>query len=455
MLDPLSTLVRRRWRTLLNMFWFIPGLISFIGPLLAIIFLIIDHNFKITDETFVFSAGSTEASTMLATIAGSLITVAGLAFSITIVVLQLVSSQYTPRALRGFLQDRTTQVVAGSFFAIFAYALIVLTQVHDPSPPADAGFIPVLSVTIALLLSFIGLVLLLVFIHHTGSIIQVSHIVARTATQTVQAITTDTIDRASEEEVSRLIHSWYPGEKSTPVYAPRFGYIQRIALPQLAQSITHPQMHIHLLVSPGDFVTEETVIARIWTVDGVDEGLGKTLQHNVHIDKERDIAEDARFGVRQLADIALRALSPAINDPTTGVLCIKHLQVVFEQLVRQRPVSSIIPLLGGTSTLVVLQTEFKEYLEVFLEIGFYAGGSTRVISAMLVVLAKLAKIAITLDRQEQQEVIASVAAMLVANALPQVPAEQDRVRLQELLKQVERVLKQEELEEHVLYHDRL
>lgn len=105
-------------RKLLNTFWFVPALVSLFGPLLALLFLQIDDHLQIGQEQFIFHGGIAEANILLSTIAGSLITVAGLAFSITIVVLQLVSSQYTPRALRGFLQDRVTQVIAGGFFAI-------------------------------------------------------------------------------------------------------------------------------------------------------------------------------------------------------------------------------------------------------------------------------------------------------------------------------------------------
>ena len=105
-------------RTLLSTFWFVHGLVSLLGPLLAFFFLNLDHRLTSIQALFVFSGGIVEVNTILSTIAGSLITVAGLAFSITIVVLQLVSSQYTPRALSGFLQDRVTQVVAGGFGSV-------------------------------------------------------------------------------------------------------------------------------------------------------------------------------------------------------------------------------------------------------------------------------------------------------------------------------------------------
>ncbi len=342
MLNDFNRMFNDYGRMLLNTFWFMPALISLIGPLLAIIFLNLDHYLNPDRGMFIFSGGVTEANTILSTIAGSLITVAGLAFSITIVVLQLVSSQYTPRALRGFLQDRVTQAVAGGFFAIFAYSLIVLGAIRESSAPADGGFLPALSITIAIGLGFLGLALLLIFVHHTGRIIQVSDIAAHLTVQTMQAI--DQLPYAEWEskalqkgKVSQLIQTWYTEEESAHIQATRPGYVQRIELVHLIRSHLFAGLHLRLHVCPGDFVTEETLIAEIWPAQAVNEERRKSIHKNIIIERERDIAQDVRFGVRQLADIALRALSPAINDPTTGVLCIKYLQAVFEHLVDRLP----------------------------------------------------------------------------------------------------------------------
>src|SRR5205807_7087230 len=175
------------WRHLINGFWFVPLLISLLGPLLAVFFLTLDHLVGQADRTFLFSGGAAEASIILSTIAGALITVVALTFSITIIVLQLVSSQYTPRALRGFLQDRVTQIVAGSFFAISTYCLIVLTTLPDSSS-RNPNFFPTISITVAMVLGLFALLLLLIFIHHTGSVIQVTDITARIAKQTIEAM---------------------------------------------------------------------------------------------------------------------------------------------------------------------------------------------------------------------------------------------------------------------------
>ena len=393
-----------RWRHLINGFWFVPLLISLLGPLLAFFFLAIDNYIGEVDRTFLFSGGAAEASIILSTIAGSLITVIALTFSITILVLQLVSSQYTPRALRGFLQDRVTQIVAGSFFAISTYCLIVLTALPDSSS-RNPSFFPTISVTVALILGSFGLVLLLIFVHHTGSVIQVTDITARIATQTMDAMDMRYQMLLSEPfEAETVFHNQTQNSEDTPVRlnARRPGYVQRIVYSRLESILHRPGIHVHLLVCPGDFVTEETIIAEVYPAGAADQACRKAIFDSVYIERERDFYQDARFGVRQLADISLRALSPAVNDPTTAALCIRYLQAVFEHFVRCEPQPNVFHMDNGTSILEIRQPTFREYIEVFLEIGHYAGGNTRINNTLLTSVQKIIELAEQLDLEEYQ-----------------------------------------------------
>jgi uncharacterized membrane protein len=403
------------WRHLINGFWFVPLLISLLGPLLAFFFLTLDHHVGEVDRTFLFSAGAAEASIILSTIAGSLITVVALTFSITILVLQMVSSQYTPRALRGFLQDRVTQVVAGSFFAISTFCLIVLTTLPDSSSP-NQNFFPTISITVAMVLGSLGLVLLLIFIHHTGSIIQVTDITARIAMQTMQAMDPQyqtLISEPLEAETSSPIRTKYVEEIPARFFATRPGYIQRIVFSHLSNILQRPGLYLYLPVCPGDFVTEETVIAEVWPVQAADMACRKAIFDSIYIERERDFYQDARFGVRQLADIALRALSPAVNDPTTAVLCIKYLESVFEHLVRCKPQPNVFHLANGASILEIRQPAFREYIDVFLEISHYTGGNTRVNNALLTAIQNIMQLAGQLDLNEYQAYLAELKSTIV------------------------------------------
>ena len=405
-----------RWRHLINGFWFIPLLVSLLGPLLAVFFLTLDHYVGEVDRTFLFSGGAAEASIILSTIAGALITVVALIFSITILVLQLVSSQYTPRALRGFLQDRVTQVVAGSFFAISTYCLIVLTTLPDSSS-SNPSFFPTISITVAMVLGSLGLVLLLIFIHHTGSVIQVTDITARIAIQTMEAMDVQyqtLMSEPFEAETTFPYRTQHVKDTPTCFCATHSGYVQRIVFSRLNNVLHRKGLYLHLLVCPGDFVTEETVIAEVWPPEAADVACRKAIFESVYIERERDFFQDARFGVRQLADIALRALSPAVNDPTTAALCIKYLQAVFEHFVRCKPQPNVFHMANGASILEIRQPTFREYLDVFLEISHYSGGNTRVNTALLLAVQKIMELAEQLDLEEYQVYLTELKSKMAA-----------------------------------------
>ncbi len=189
-------------------FWLLPFLIAVGFTLVATLLLWIDHRESVGIG---FSGGAAAARSILAVVAGSLITVTGLAFSLTIVTLQLVSGQFTPRALRGLLSDRVTQVLAGTFVGIVAYSLVVLRSVRDPSADNVDGFVPALATLAAIVFALTALVLLLYFIHHTGTRIQVSSILARLHEQTLataERVYSNEYDRGIPDEPSNLLTRW-------------------------------------------------------------------------------------------------------------------------------------------------------------------------------------------------------------------------------------------------------
>ena len=192
------------------------------------------------------------------------------------------------------------------------------------------------------------------------------------------------------------------------------GYVQRIVFSRLENILHRPGLHLHLLVCPGDFVTEETVIAEVRPAEAADLACRKAIFDSVYIERERDFFQDARFGVRQLADIALRALSPAVNDPTTAVLCIKYLQAVFEHFVRCKPQPNVFHMANGASILEIRQPTFREYLDVFLEISHYSGGNARVNNVLLIAVQKIMELAEQLDLEEYQVYLTELKSKMAA-----------------------------------------
>jgi uncharacterized membrane protein len=161
-------------------------------------------------------------------------------------------------------------------------------------------------------------------------------------------------------------------------------------------------------------VTVETIIAEVCPAEAADLACKKAIFDSVYIERERDFYQDARFGVRQLADIALRALSPAVNDPTTAVLCIKYLQAILEHFVRCNPQPNVFHMANGTSILEIRQPIFREYIEVLLEISHYSGGNTRVNNALLIAVQKIMELAEKLDLQEYEAYLTELKSKMAA-----------------------------------------
>ncbi len=240
--------MKTRWADLISGLWFVPGTIALLGLVLAVGVLSLDHVTGPVTSFLVFGGSASAARAVLSAIAGSLITIAGLVLSITVVTLQLVSSQYSSRVLRTFLADRLTQITAGTLVGIFGYCLLVLTTIRDLMPSGDVGYVPTISVTLSVALAFVGLALLLIFIHHIGSSVQITQITARIYTATVAAI--NRVSPGAEGDRDRLtgttgtagaaqVQSWAV-EESGQVHAARPGFIQMVDLEGLARATTCP-----------------------------------------------------------------------------------------------------------------------------------------------------------------------------------------------------------------------
>ncbi len=387
---------RNRWQGLLDGFFFIPGMIALAGALLAILLLLLDHAMTYRGQEPVpdLAISPTAIQSLLATITASLITVTGLIYSITIVTLQLTSTQFTPRALRGILADRINQIVAGGLVGTYAYCLIVLINIRVPANSADRGFVPDFSVYGAILLTFVSVALLLIFIQHTARSIQVAYITAGITRRTLHSLTrpySKQIPTSSESDGTALVQKWYSESEPAIVYASRAGNVQAITLEGLTRLAKQQGLHMYLAICPGDFVTPATAMMYVWPASALDQKTISRMQRMVSIAQERNLEQDAAFGVRQLADICLRALSPAVNDPTTAVLCIGYLQTVLEPVSSQMRFTEVFQFVDDSGTLVARYRPLQEYAEILIEIGRYATGNARVVIALLEAISKIAE----------------------------------------------------------------
>lgn len=420
--------------------WFVPGLVSTGFALLAVVLVQIDRTAGGVD---IFFGGSASAArTILSTIAGSVITVAGLAFSLTIITLQLVSQQFSPRATRTFLANKPTQVSAGVFVGVFVYCLIVLRTVREE----EAGdFVPSLAVTVAIALGVLGIGVLLFFINHTAQSIKVTSITSRIARETLSSIDSlypepygEPVDDARSPE--EVVSGW--GEEGGPLRAgpARPGFVERVGLDALVDGLPDGVERVWVHVAPGEFVTEGQPLVSVWPREAVDaDEVEDAVRDAILVASERDVAEDALYGIQQLADIALRAISPSVNDPTTAVTCVGYLAACLERLAgREFPPPRRL-YRDGALEIVATRPDFDLFVSHAVDdVGRWATQYPRVVKALLSAVARAAAVAADTGATDRVDALLAAARRLSGPALREVATGDDRDELERALAEVMR-----------------
>jgi uncharacterized membrane protein len=320
----LKTRIANRWHALRATFWFVPALFAAAAAALAVVLVELDER-HYADFEFLYQGDADGARGLLAMLAGSMIGTAGVAFSITIVALSLASSQFGPRLLRNFLRDPGNQVALGSFVATFLYCLVVLRSIVDGRP------VPVLAVSFAVALSLASLGVLIFFFHHVAASIQASNVVAAVAGDLQQAIERFCPEGAGGEE---------PAPAAAPrggvvVAAERSGYVQAIDHQGLVAIAARLDAVIEALPRAGHFAIAGSPLARVAASGAVAEADAAAVRRAFVIGAQRTPDQDLEYSVRQLVEVALRALSPGINDPFTAMNCIDWLGVAVVELGRR------------------------------------------------------------------------------------------------------------------------
>ncbi|MDQ6623134.1 MAG: DUF2254 domain-containing protein, partial [Verrucomicrobiota bacterium] len=325
-----------QWEKLRTSYWFIPSVLAVAATALSFVTVHIDTivNAKWARATGWIWAGSPAgARNVLATIAGSTITVAGVVFSITIVALALASSQFGPRLLRNFMGDRLTQVVLGIFVSTFLYCLLVLRTIRGGTDVTT--FVPFLSVTCGLLFAVSSVGFLIFFIHHISSLILAENLIARVAAELeagIDRLFPDSLGEGEEKEAGREEAIEEPAsmnEEPHEIRAPKSGFIQAMDAEAVLKLASEKNMLVRLARRPGDFVARGALLAEVWPKARAGEELSGELAGAFYFARQRTPTQDVEYAIDQLVEVAVRALSPGINDPFTAMTCIEWLGVAL------------------------------------------------------------------------------------------------------------------------------
>ena len=378
--------IRQVWESLRSSLWFIPTLMVLGAVALAVALIeaesFVNREMLAHDYPRLFGAGAEGARGMLSAIAGSMITVAGVVFSITTVTFALAASQYTSRILRTFMSDRGSQAALGVFLGVFAYCLVVLRTIRG----GDEGvFVPTLAVLGAFLLALVAIGVLVYFIHHVASSIQASVII-----HSVTGETLDTVDRLHPDRAAGPAAEPLPPEPlRASILSRKIGYIQALHGESLLRLAREQNTVIRMERRIGDFVFEGLPLA---SVSG--EHAGPELVDLVNtacvVGRHATMQQDAGYGIRQIVDIALKALSPGINDTTTAVICLDHLGAILVRLAGRELGPT--HLADDTGVRVLFRTRsYPEYvMEAFGQIREHSQGNAAVLTRLLDVLSLIA-----------------------------------------------------------------
>ena len=403
-----------RWDRIWRPFWVLPTVIFVLAAVAGVFLPELDRS--LDDQLpYFFPGGPSGARDMLGSIAGAMISVTGLVFSITMVVIQLASSQYSPRVLGDFLSSRITQVTLGIFAASFPYALTVLRSVQGESG-RGGQFVPQVSVTLGFLLVLASVGMFLAFIHHITNSIQVSSIVSHLGNETV-----DVVDRYLPEPDapgSRLGHSSWdsgPGRSAQTLHAAEHGSVVEVDHRGLVSWADDRDVVVEVLPQVGDFIPEGTPAVRIWrdiAAGQVDEDELDALRAMVVVEKDRFFHQDPAFGIRKLVDICERALSPGINDPTTAVQVLDELHRILRLVVVRAELPALVTR-DGRVRLVHRPQRVEQLVDLALaEPLHYGKDSLQVPRRMLDLLEDLLRVALPEHQPRLREWLETVRAQV-------------------------------------------
>ncbi|PPD13653.1 MAG: hypothetical protein CTY25_15160 [Methylobacterium sp.] len=324
-------------------FWFLPASMAVAAAALSFALIALDRQLgtsTVKELDWLYTFGPEGARALLSAVASSMITVAGLTFSMTMLTLQLASSQFGPRMLRNFMRDRGNQVVLGTFTATFVYCLLVLRSVRGLE---GSSFVPHVAVAFGVFLAIASIAVLIFFIHHIATAIRIETLLAELAAETHAAVDRLYPERFGHAPPDAMDPPPLPEgfeREALPVAVDKGGYVQRIDGTALMRIAVEHDMVIRIAASPGRFVTTGDPLFLVHPPERLSEEIHATIRRTVVIGDERTPDQDLAFSVRRIVEIAQRALSPGINDPTTALYCIDRLGEALGRLAQRRAPSA-------------------------------------------------------------------------------------------------------------------
>ncbi|WPJ97350.1 DUF2254 domain-containing protein [Coraliomargarita algicola] len=385
------------FRRITQSFWFIPAGLFLSAICIAFLLTGTDHllglHQRLQNFEWLVASSPDGARAVLSTIAGSMITVAGVLISTTIVVLTLASQQYGPRLVKNFIEDRPSQIVIGSFAACFIYSILIMRNIHS----GEVEFVPHLSILVAVVAAVVCIGMMIYFIHHISVTIQVQSILERV-----------------HEDLSGLVHDIFPENLSkpldtpavvleqeavaaslqakiaSPITTPKPGYLQAVRSDRLLELAQTHALIVKLHVQPGTFLLQNEHVCQAFADEALCEDTAETLLSCFVFGRFPTSEQDLTFPIKQLEEMAIRALSPGINDPHTAIECIDYLATSLRAIAQRPFPSNYRADAEGALRLITPKHDFEKILRTaFQQIHHYGREDVNVVSRIFMALQKI------------------------------------------------------------------
>lgn len=412
------------WSRLRSTYWFVPSIITLLSTALGAVLIDLDAQYPdaIAGLGWLYRGGADGARSLLSAVAGSMVTVVSVTFSVTVVALTVSADHFGPRLLNNFMRDNASQAVLGTFIGTFSYCVLVLRTVRGEDGNA-AAFVPQLAVTGGVVLTLVSVATLIYFVHHVSTSLQVSRIAESVATDLERAFARlypQRIGEAGEAEMARPVP-----RGARPSISGASGYVQAVDADKIVRWASRHDAVVWVLASPGAFVTAG---ARLAMVDPApDDHALSSLRDAFVLGNDRTSDQDAGFAVQQLVEVALRALSPGMNEPFTAITCIDRLGQGLAILAERAIPSSRRHDSEGRLRVVAVAPSFPDML--YAAFGLLRGHVGQNVAVAERLLDTMAMLAGRVSRDEDRVALSSEIEETHRAAQRDIDAQSDRVRL--------------------------
>lgn len=393
--------------------WLIPGVM--VGSAAALASVLVrskDAAPQVPLRELLLPATAEAAVPVLQVVAASVITVTSVVFSLTVVALQITAGNYSPRALRTFLRDLGTQIVLGTFLATFSYGYIVLQNIQPLPGKSGVDWAPQVAFMVVPAFVVASLIALVFFIHHVTQAIRVDLILKEVLEESLDSI--DAVHPARGYDPLKERPRDLAPDNAYVVRSETTGFVQSFGLRDLLERMKQKDLIVAFRPSVGDHLLEGGTLAWVWRRSGEhiekpEAEVSKAIRDAIHVGRERSMDHDVAYGIRQLVDVAVRAMSPGVNDPNTAVAAVLHLSVAYRALLTRQLGPVVVEDDDAVARIVVPYPSLSEYLTIMVQqVAHYGRADLMVVLRLLRVLSELKSLAQAHDRAALDQAIDEV-----------------------------------------------